>query len=514
MDVALIPPRAGEVFVAKQCAHCGKMLSSDTMRYCTGCGNTVGSSRPVKRSLTEEPPAWMKQLESSFTNSRSDGKLQSDLSNISTNSLKSIQASSLKSEEANPQPAPDNPDLVSPQDISLPIEMNKANVPEEIPDPKAPQSAKPLTNIPLRELRVKVWEQEETKVLSLPVNNDDSLDDEVDVVDDMPTIPLAVTSSPKISTQLLATSNHTGIDIDEEEVADEFPTNPLIASLSQNPPNSHVSPSSATGIDNGTTRHDEIEDIATRPHAAQPYNISPMIGNSIHQQRQEMQAPAGSLYSPVMQIPVTPVSLPQPPSAQPVMQTPPASIPVPPLARPERNKRKLLAIVIVLLFILLIGGAIAWVNVFQPFTVPEITKTALTFQNTSLGISLQYPQKWTLDVNKQSGTVKFYDANHTDQVNITVVAAGNQSINQYISKTASSLGMNGQKTQAVLSFAGASWQEVQGSVQQSGANYSAMLLVTLRGERYYSILQLAPSSTYALEDQLVFSKMRSSFQFL
>jgi hypothetical protein len=456
----------------------------------------------------------MKQLESSFTNSRSNGKLQSDLSNITTNSLKSIQASILKSEEANPQPAPDNPDLVSPQDISLRIEMNKANGPEEVPDPEAPQSAKPLPNIPLRELRVKVWEQEETKVLSLPVNGKDSLDDEVDLVDDMPTSPLTVTSSPKISTQFHAKSNHAGIDVDEEEVTDEFPTNPLISSLPQYPPIQHVSPSSASGFDNGTIHHDEMEDIATRPHAAQPYNISPMIGNPIHQQRQEMQAPAGSLYSPVMQIPVTPVSLAQPPSAQPVRQTPPASIPVPPLARPKRNNRKLLAIVIVLLFILLIGGAIAWVNIDQPFTVPEITKTALTFRNTSLGVSLQYPQKWIADVNKQSGTVKFYDANSTDQVNITVVAAGNQSINQYMSKTTSSVGMNGQKTQAALSFAGASWQEVQGGVQQSGANYSATLLVTMRGERYYTILQLAPSSTYALEDRLIFSKMRSSFQFL
>jgi hypothetical protein len=74
--------------------------------------------------------------------------------------------------------------------------------------------------------------------------------------------------------------------------------------------------------------------------------------------------------------------------------------------------------------------------------------------------------------------------------------------------------MAGLQTPAALSFAGASWQEVQGSVQQSGANYKATLLVTMRGERYYAILQLAPSSTYALEDQLVFSKMRSSFHFL
>ena len=439
MLVASIPPVAGEIFVAKQCAHCGKILPGDTTRYCTGCGNIVASSRPVKRSLSENPPAWMKQLETSFTNDRS--------------------------------------------------------------------------NVFLRELRVKVWEQEETKVLSLPENGRDSMQDEVDVVDGLPTGPLAVASSPTISAQSHAKSNHVGID--EEEVADEFPTNPLIASLPQNPPIRDVSPLSATGFGNGTTHHDEIEDISTRPHVAQPVNISPLIGKPVHQQRQAMQAPVAPL-SPVMQRPVTPMLFPQSqfPSAQPVRQTPPASMPVPPLARPKRNNRKLLALVFGLLFILLPGGVIAWVIVDQPFAVPEITKTTQTFQNTSLGVSLQYPQKWAQEVNKQNGALNFYDDNHTDQVDITIAATGSQSIDKYMSKTASSLGMTGTRTQSALSFARASWQQVQGNVQQSGAIYTATLLVTVHGEFYYTILQLAPSSTYALEDQLVFSKIRSSFQFL
>jgi len=296
------------------------------------------------------------------------------------------------------------------------------------------------SNIPLRELHVKVWDKEETKDLSLPENEGDSAEDEIDVVDGLPTSPLMAASSPKISTPSHIESNHLAIGNDEEEVADELPTNPFITTV-----------------------------------------LPPQL---------------------------------QFPSVQPVRQTPPASIPVPPLVGPDRNNRKHLAIVFGLLFILLLGGVIAWINLVQPFVVPEITKTTQIFQNTSLGVSLQYPQKWTVEVNKQHGTVNFYDDNHTDQVNITVVVSGNQNINQYMSKTASSLGMTGQKTQAVLSFAGASWQQLQGSVQQSGANYTATLLVTMHGERYYTFLQLAPSSTYPLEEQLVFSKMRSSFQFL
>ncbi len=427
--------------MAKQCDHCGKILPSDTIRYCTGCGKIVASSRPAKRSLSDGPPAWMKQLETSLTNNRS--------------------------------------------------------------------------NVPLRELHVKVWDEEETRDLILPESGVNSVGDEIDVVDDLPTNPLMVASSPKISTLSHTNSSHPGIDIDEEEAAEELPTNPHMTSLPQNTPMSHVSSSPGIDFGNGIMSHDQIEDIATRPYAAQPRNISPEIKKPIHQQGQAMQAPTGIMYSPAMQIPVTPVPPPQSqyPSAQPVRQTPPVSMPVPPLARPKKNNRKRLAMVFGLLFILLLGGVIAWVIVTQPFAVPEITKATQNFNNTSLGLSLQYPQNWAVDVNNQNGTVNFYDDNHTDQVNITVVVVGNQSMNQYMSKTVSSLGMTGQRTQAELSFAGATWQQIQGSVQQSGANYTATLLVTMHGEHYYTILQLAPSSTYPLEEQLVFSKMLSSFQF-
>jgi hypothetical protein len=302
MRVAYIPPVAGEIFVAKQCAHCGKILPGDTSRYCSGCGSAVASSRPLKKSLSEDTPAWMKQLETIFINDSS--------------------------------------------------------------------------NVPSRELRVRVWEQEETKDLSLPENGRVSSEDEVDVVDDLPTRPLSVANSLEISAQSRAKSNHVGMDIGEEEVADEFPTNPLNAIQPQNPPVCHVSPSLATGIAAGATHHDEIQDISTRPHVVVPHDISPVQEKPIHEQRQPMQSPVGPPYSPVMQGPVTPILFPQPqfPSAQPVRQTPPLSIPVPPLARPERKKRTLLAIVFGLFFILLAGGVLEWVKVVQPFTVPEITK--------------------------------------------------------------------------------------------------------------------------------------------
>ena len=431
--------------MAKQCAHCGNILPSDNARYCTTCGKTVPLSRPVKRPLSEDPPAWMKQLESSFTI--------------------------------------------------------------------------PLTNIPLREPPVTVGEQEKTADLTLLEKNSSSHKDEEDMVDDLPTRSLAVAGSPGIHAQPLAKSNHTGESIDEEEIVDDLPTVPLLASLPEALLVQHSSPASATS---NVAHLDEIEKTCTRPLAAQRPSISPTTGNQVQQRRQ---APVEPVHSPVLQGSVTPAPFPQPmlPPAQVFQHTPPVSIPVPPVAHPmpvppvahpKRMRRQRLMFVFVVLFILLSGGVVAWLIAFQPFAVPEITKTTQAFQNADLGISLQYPRQWTAEVHAQKGTVYFYDNNHTDQVNITAVATGGQSMDQFISNVAGSLGMTGQKTEASLSFAGASWQQVQGNVQQSGASYTATLLVTLHGGRYYTILQLAPSPTYIHEEQLVFSTMRSSFQFL
>jgi hypothetical protein len=334
-------------------------------------------------------------------------------------------------------------------------------------------------------------------------------------MDNLPTSPHMVASSPKISTPSSTHSNLSGEDVDEVEVAEELPTNPELTSLSQNIPVNRVQSSHGIDVGNGKMSYDQIEDFATRPYAAQPRNISHEIGKPAQQQRQAMQPPTGFANSPAMQRSVTPVPLPQSqiPTGQPFRQTPPVSMPVPPLARPKKENRKRLVIVFGLLLILLLGGVIGWVIVAQPFSVPEITKTTHNFNDTSLAISLQYPQNWAVDVNKQNGTVSFYDDNHTDQVNITVVVAGYQSIDQYITKTVSSVGITAQRTQPEVSFAGATWQHIQGSIQESGANYTATLLVTMHSEHYYTILQLAPSPTYPLEEQLVFSKMRSSFQF-
>jgi len=440
-----IPPDIVEGFVAKQCEHCGKVLPNDSLRYCPGCGKPVASSRPAKKSLSQDPPDWMKQLESSLTSNRS--------------------------------------------------------------------------NLPLRELNVTVWEDQETRTLASPQNGNDEIENDLLVVDTMPTSPFLVASHPEADVPSQKQSSHSGIGVGNENVAEELPTNPYMTSVPKNAPSSHVLSSPGFDFSNSAVSHDQIDEIATRPYVAQSRkNLSRGIVKPVQdQQKQAMQTPPGIMNAPAMQRPVTPVPLASPQSQlspfQPARKTPPASMPVPPLATPKRSRRKRLSIVFGLLLILLLGGVIAWVILAQPFSVAEITKTTQSFTDPSLGVSLQYPTNWVIAVHKQDGTVNVYDDNHTDQVNITVVVAGNQNISQYVSKTVNSEGITGQRTLPDASFAGTSWHQIQGNVLESGASYMATVCVTLHGQFYYSVVQLAPSATYPLEEQLVFSKIRSSFQF-
>ena len=370
---------------------------------------------------------------------------------------------------------------------------------------------KPLTDIPPPELTEKAVEQEKTEDLSPLEKRGGFIEYEEEMVDDLPTRSLPVTDSHRNHAQPLTKSDHARETLNEEETAIDLPTVPMLASLPETRPGQHNLSTPATG--NGNVAHlDEIERTFTRPLAAQRQSIAPTPSNSVQQHRQ---APVEPVLSPEMQRTVTP-AFPQPqfPPGQVFQQTPPVSMPVPRVAHPKRRGRKRLMFVFVVLFVLSLAGVVAWIITFQPFAVPEITKTTQVFQNAGLGITLQYPQQWAADVQAQKGAVYFHDVNSTDQVNITVVASGGLSMNQYISKVAGSIGMTGQKAETSLFFAGASWQQTQGNVQQSGASYTASVLVTMRGGRYYTIVQLAPSSTYIHEDQLVFSTIRSSFRFL
>lgn len=498
------------------CTNCGKALPRDDARHCNNCGQVIPYSRQIKHSLPDEPPAWMKQLEDSMSYATPSGKFKIHVSDTSTSSAENHTQSSMISEAVETKPTPEDPEpsylpeTPSHSDISVGDAKVDISPPEEI------QQVKPI-NIPPRELRVKVWDQEEAS--DFPMQEGIGfVKDLRNVVEDLPTGPLHVPDTSGNIIEPFSTSDFTVESVDNKGIVEDLPTRPMLASLPKTPP---VLDSSTPPLANNVrvSPLNEVEELDTRPLMAQRQGPikSPALENLAQQHLQTARAPIESSHSPVLQNPVTPVlfSQPQKASAKVLQQTPPLSVAVPPIARPKRKSRKRLLFMFILLIILVaMGGVGILLIIFQPFSVPEITKTTLIFQNTNLGVSLQYPQNWKAEVDKKIGTIYLYDDNHTDQVNISATAASSQTIDQYIGKEVSSVGMTGQKVEASLSFAGTSWQEVRGNMLQSGASYTAVLLVTMHDGRYFSILQLAPLATYTQEDQLVFSNMRSSFRFI
>jgi hypothetical protein len=197
-------------------------------------------------------------------------------------------------------------------------------------------------------------------------------------------------------------------------------------------------------------------------------------------------------------------------------QTPPAQ-PAEPSFRPsqQRKSRKSIAIVLFLLILLVVAGGVgAWIVLYQPFSMPLITQPQQQLSNTQLGFSLLYPRGWQSQLDRGKATVQLFDSSHTAQVDIVVGAAPNGDVSQYLQQQASQLGLTAIKKGATRSFAGETWQQVQGNVQQSGASYTETLLATTRKSNLFTIKLLAPQTTYTEEEQVAFSKICSSFQFL
>jgi uncharacterized membrane protein YgcG len=242
-------------------------------------------------------------------------------------------------------------------------------------------------------------------------------------------------------------------------------------------------------------------------------SVQSLPGQHRQQPQQGFPAQAEGMQRSVVQHPVTPAL----PISQPGFQEPaPASITAEPSqAQTSGHTSKLRVVIVIILFlVLLAGGLLTWAVEYDPFSVPAVTNTTLSFQNKDLGIALHYPQGWNTQLDKGKQEVSFFDANHTDQLNVLVTPTSGQSIDQYLKQETSQLGLTAQKNLTPLTFAAADWQRVQGTVLVSGATYTETLLVATHEDQFYALVQMAPASTYTDADDLFFSKIRASFQIL
>ena len=528
--------------MAKLCSQCGHSVPREDSRFCNHCGALASpnaSSSPAPRRTQvisgEQPspgsgsagtrPALREQIAFApssppFAPSAPDdvppwlGKLD----NMGSRSLSRHQVQGL------PLTTPKN-----------------ENPPSNSARPFSPGGSR----LPQRELRIKVWEDEDAEIshpgasseqhnnhAGIAQNEQNEAQAQIQQVlsqdrakedcevEDLPTTPLPSTFAPEKVAKPFSPAGENdrpvGVNArpNEEDREDaDLPTRPLAV----NPP---LPKPAQANLPSG------------RPFPAQSFRQTappkPSPGQSTDQRQQGFTAQSNPRpgQAPIVQRPVTPAlpisypgfRQPAPPTATTRIEAGPSP------SRPARRKSKMRVIVVLVMLLLLLGGGLAyWIIAYQPFSVPAVTQTSLSFTNTNLGISLQYPQGWTAQLESAHQTVSFFDVNHIDQVNITVTASNGSSVPSFVNKEVAQLGLTAQKNLSPITFAGTSWQQVQGTVLVSGATNTETVLVAMHGDHFYTIVfsaivQVAPTPgpvvTYADADHLFFSVFRASFQFL
>lgn len=457
--------------MALVCSHCGKTLPKDDARFCANCGKPVlpPSSHSQSGSLTKKASPTV-QAERS--------KLREQVAHLPP---------------AHPTPANNAPVSNAPEQAEV-VQSSEPSVaqstfrqPEEQPSPTP-------------ELHVRIWDEADP----LPDATDDAAGAERESQEDIEELP----TRPEILAQNLE--------------LDELPTLPELAAM-------------------GTKGVSEIEDIEDEDeeHTQPAMPAISLKHTSVHDARMPNQETPEPL----------PGKLPEPqPVATPVtfqlLQREREAIPQPARSlahafagasmiqsvwqRARRSytaveehpmfaahRRKLPYVLVVALLIVLIGaGVLTWIVAYQPFSVATITNPQQSFSDPQLGISLQYPNGWDQQVDTAKSAIHFYDNRVSRTTQIAIVLTGaNSDVTRIVQQQASSLGMTGTKAGKPLAFAGATWQQWQGTVLQKGASYTCTILATVHGNHLYTLVQQATSDTYADAEQYFFAPLRQSLQF-
>ncbi len=454
--------------MAIQCSFCGSPLKDDA-RYCNRCGTLIASHPFSPRSSSNARAASDKAGRTKFeqyagqspNNSAARRVTQDEpplwMSQLENGLRSKVPSGGLESEPQEKAP-----------------EITKASMPE--PDQH--------TDAQVRNLRVQVWEQNEPMT---QIANGQSAEDDLE----------------------------------------ELPTSPLVASVPEGR-NQRNAPVSIPG-EVEHERFDGVEHVDTVQLATQLEKKSmatPMPVDQIMQQQEQFSrqhfesyghssnqsfAPVSAMYPRQESQPVATAA----PPAQEWRQTPPPQVVVAPIkgARRRKKGKSLVTILAVCLLLVVLGGLGAWMILYHPFSVPGITQPQQSFTESQFGFSLSYPNGWQTQVDKGKTTVHFYDSSHTAQVDVVVGRAAGGDPGAYLQQKAKQLGLTGLKNSST-SIGGAHWQRIQGNVLIRGASYTETLLATVHKNSIYTIILLAPQSIFEQEEQLVFAKMYSSFQFV
>lgn len=439
--------------MATPCTYCGAPLPKEDAKYCVRCGMLVPSHPFSAKSVS---PA--NALETPGKTIAREQIAQQPPSRSGGKSLHDAPPwiSQLDASPANP-----------PRGTTDPAKRRQNLSPEQAkPNAQNPASARPL--------QVKIWDQ--------PADTTgDTVGDNIEM---LPTKPLATAqsgdgaSSPARPRQ----SQH----VDEVEQLDTVPLAAPSPALNRQTPWPSVEPDSAPQA------HGQQSNLfAQTAQASNPASPFPAI-------------------APAAQQPGQPRSQSTQHPSQPGLSRQPTIA-----ARKHSVSRKKTGIIaLITLAALVIIGAVAFVVVRQPFSIPTVTQPQQTFSSAQFSFSLHYPRGWQASSSASKRTTTFTDSSQTGQF-IVMITSNSSNASQFLQQEANQLGMTNVLTNLPsLSFAGTSWQQIKGGVTISGAAYTETLLSAVHGSSIYTIMQLAPQATYAQEEQVVFSTMRSSFTFI
>ena len=548
--------------MAIQCKYCGTELPKDDARFCNNCGMLVpshpfspeslsavksGSKIPFA-SFAEEQPGERKRVVRDLEPVEREMVVPVQLAEPSVMQEEMLQ------EKLPETPKPDVPKrtvppsrvaykqispLVSPRQIPgvrrkklgavqmSPVEpvwpepvmhvLSKEPVAPEkeaLEEPNKASSAPALSQSKAaREFHVAVWEDEEMRKLS---------NDEEQAIEDLPTRAVAVPSVEDLAIEDLAQQGAEAAVEDAptqivEESIEDVPTQAVDVHVDDLPTQLLTVPAESRAA----VQEPVLERTPVSPFlAAQPAQRAQMVmqEQAAEDWRTRLSDVSGSANSafPAAQSNATPFvsSANYQPASMPIGMMPQGKESVVATAPARQSRKRWPIVVVLLLLVVLVGGGVGAVLLLsQQSSADPLLQPQVSFSNPQLGIALSYPTGWIQQVEVAQSTARFYASNHVGEVDV-IVTGSSGNIKQALQQQATKMGLSSIKATMALTFGGASWQQLRGTLQVSGANYTDMLLATSQGGKLFMIIQQAPQNNYADWDQEFFVPMRASFKFL
>lgn len=441
--------------MAKLCSHCGKPLWGDGARFCSRCGGSIQpraqSSKRARAPITRAIP----RIEASDQGETLLLESKEELS-----ASQEVQQSALLD-----------------ADDDTPTQQFAAISP--LPGHNVSGSDNCQDSPALRQARVARKEKVVRKKRAIPVSEDPNV--------------VPVSENAGIISVIDGPGN---IPVSED---------PSIIPISEDPSNIPVS-------EDPSTIH-IFEDLDNIPLSEDPdlISVSENRPDQFTQSSQEEVEPQDLTVDSQLSVPTDQdhISTFDGASVQEMRQSGPLS----PSSGPFNRRRSRLRIwLAILLMALVIIGGVNWLLFLQ---LAPNTSPWQNFSDTKLGFSVRYPTDWQVQIDAKQSIVRFHDSTQTGRVDIAVSSSAIASnVAQFLQQQASQFGMMNLTTGPSNSFAGTSWQQVQGKLSQEGVSYSVTMLATMHGNRFFLLTQIAPKSTYNDEETLIFSVMRAGFRFL